>query len=117
MKQARHPKAKLFHDSGLFAGIKSFSQLEDRIAALPDKNSKGAAFEVFTEACLATQKIYQASEVWPGNCVPTELRALKLGACRTEERGLVVYFQKFDKAREFFFRRFQRCLLMSTEGF
>lgn len=74
MSLPRHPKAKHIHESGLLAGIQCFAQLEARIAALPTEQARGAALEVFAEACLATQRIYQAREVWPGNSMPSALR-------------------------------------------
>lgn len=74
MHLPRHPKAKHFHDLGLMSGVKSFRDLEARIAALPTEQAKGAALEVFAEACLATQRVYQAREVWPGNSIPASLR-------------------------------------------
>lgn len=55
---------------GLFDLLKSFSELESRIAALPTERDRGDAFEVFAEAYLATQKILGAEEVWPGDQVP-----------------------------------------------
>ena len=67
MNFPRHPKAKHFHELGLMEGVQSFSELESRIAALPSEQARGAALEIFAEACLATQRIYQAREVWPGN--------------------------------------------------
>ncbi len=74
MSLPRHAKAKHFHQSGLLAGIESFAQLEARIAALASEQARGDALEVFAEACLATQRIYQAREVWPGNSMPSTLR-------------------------------------------
>lgn len=74
MPKAQHPKAASFVRQNLFAGVTSFTELEARIAALPDEQTRGHAFEVFTEACLATQRIYQAREVWPGNSLPSMLR-------------------------------------------
>ena len=56
------------------AGVQSFTELESRIAALPSEQARGAALEIFAEACLATQRIYQAREVWPGNSMPASLR-------------------------------------------
>ncbi|NDA63947.1 MAG: hypothetical protein EBX50_18255 [Chitinophagia bacterium] len=45
-----HPKTSEFARSGLFAGVKSFEELEKRIAAIPENKGKGDAFEVFAEA-------------------------------------------------------------------
>ena len=74
MNLPRHPKAKHFHELGLMAGVQSFTELESRIASLPSEQARGAALEIFAEACLATQRIYQAREVWPGNSMPASLR-------------------------------------------
>jgi superfamily II DNA or RNA helicase len=74
MNLPRHPKAKHFHGLGLMAGVQSFAELETRIASLPTEQARGAALEVFAEACLATQRVYQAREVWPGNSMPSPLR-------------------------------------------
>lgn len=40
---------------------------------LSTNNERGNAFEIFAEAYLATQKIVQAKEVWPGNSIPLDL--------------------------------------------
>ncbi|HZM02484.1 MAG TPA: hypothetical protein VFC44_05640 [Candidatus Saccharimonadales bacterium] len=47
MATARHPKATFFVQRHLFSGLTSFAELEQKIAALPDEQSRGAAFEVF----------------------------------------------------------------------
>ncbi len=65
MAAARHSKAGEFVRRGLFAGVRDFAELERRIAALPDEQSRGAAFEVFAEAHLATQRGHDAATVWP----------------------------------------------------
>lgn len=57
MPKAQHPEAASFVRQNLFAGVTSFTELEARIAGLPDEHSRGAAFEVFAEAYLATQRI------------------------------------------------------------
>jgi superfamily II DNA or RNA helicase len=73
MATARHPKATLFVQRQLFSGLTSFAELESRIAALPDEQSRGDAFEVFAEAYLATQRKHDAAQVWPHNSVPLDL--------------------------------------------
>ena len=73
MATARHPKATFFVQRHLFAGLTSFAGLESKIAALPDEQSRGAAFEVFAEAYLATQRKYDAAQVWPHGSVPLDL--------------------------------------------
>src|SRR5437763_13364130 len=70
MPKAQHPKATSFVRQNLFVGLTTFAELEARIAALPDEQSRGAAFEVFTEAYLATQRKHDAAKVWPLACVP-----------------------------------------------
>jgi len=70
---ARHPKAKYFVQRHLFAGLTSFAELESKIAALPDEKSRGDAFEVFAEAYLATQRKYDAAQVWPHGSVPLDI--------------------------------------------
>ena len=73
MATARHPKATFFVQRHLFTGLTSFAELEHRIAALPDEQSRGAAFEVFAEAYLATQRKHDAAQVWPHGSVPLDL--------------------------------------------
>ncbi|MCU0786072.1 MAG: DEAD/DEAH box helicase family protein [Verrucomicrobia bacterium] len=73
MANARHSKAGRFVQQRLFAGLSAFVELERRIAALPDEKSRGDAFEVFTEAYLATQRKHDAETVWPLPSVPTEI--------------------------------------------
>lgn len=81
MAQAQHPKAGEFFRRGIFAGLRDFAELEQRIVALPDEQSRGAAFEVFAEAYLATQRRHDAAVVWPLTAVPTQtLQTLGLSA-------------------------------------
>lgn len=88
--------------------MKSFEELEARILKLPDQQAKGAALEVFAEACLATQRVYQAHEVWPGNSMPAALRqSLRLpmtdmgvdGVFVTAADEAVCYQSKFRTGR------------------
>ena len=72
---SKHKKASAFVKSGLYKGLSEFQKLERRITALPE-GERGDAFEIFTEACFATQAIYQASEVWPGTEIPGSVREL-----------------------------------------
>jgi hypothetical protein len=67
---ARHSRAYHFSASSLFSGLTSFAELEQRIVDLPTPQERGDAFEVFAEAYLATQKVNQASTVWPDGAVP-----------------------------------------------
>ena len=68
-----HPKAKEFFKAGLFSGLKSFDELEKRIATFDDDKRKGDSFEVFAEAYLATQRKHDAEKIWPLNAVPLEI--------------------------------------------
>jgi superfamily II DNA or RNA helicase len=69
---ARHPKATSFVQRRFFSGLSIFAELEQKIAALPDEESRGDAFEVFAEAYLATQRKHDASQVWPHGSVPLD---------------------------------------------
>lgn len=81
MDKPRHPKSKHFLGLRLFAGVRDFAELEQRIATLPNEQSRGAAFEVFAEAYLATQRRHDAATVWPLASVPTQkLQTLNLAA-------------------------------------
>src|ERR1035437_6671004 len=73
MVTARHPKATFFVQRHLFSGLTRFAELESKIAALPDEQARGAAFEVFAEAYLATQRKYDAAQVWPHSSIPLDL--------------------------------------------
>jgi hypothetical protein len=76
--RAKHRHTRRFVVSGLFDGIRSFGELERRIAQLPKEQDRGDAFEVFAEAYLATQKIIGAEQVWPDKEIPIAV----LDACR-----------------------------------
>ncbi|CAK8711346.1 MAG: Restriction endonuclease [Candidatus Electronema aureum] len=81
MPKALHPKAAAFVSQNFFVGLTSFAELENRIAALPDNQSRGDAFEVFAEAYLSTQRRHEAAHVWPLNAVPSAvLQRLNLGS-------------------------------------
>jgi superfamily II DNA or RNA helicase len=71
-----HPKAKEFAKSGLFAGVKSFAELEKRIAAIPENKGKGDAFEQFVKAFLLLDPEYatKISDVWIHHEVPSAIR-------------------------------------------
>ena len=73
MPKAQHPKAASFVRQNLFAGVTTFAELETRVAALPDEQSRGDAFEVFAEAYLATQRKHDAANVWPLTAVPSQI--------------------------------------------
>ena len=90
MPKARHPKAERFVREGLFKNLNDFSEFERRVAALPDEQARGDAFEVFAEACLATLRQHDAAEVWPLAAVPLDvLRSLALGTSDFGVDGVV----------------------------
>jgi superfamily II DNA or RNA helicase len=73
MRRPSHIAAGEFVQSGLFSELSTFDQLEDRIAAFTEDWKRGAAFEVFAEAYLVTQRQHDAAKVWPFKAVPVEL--------------------------------------------
>ena len=80
----KHPKAQYYLQQQLFDGLSTFADLEQRIAGLPSKQGRGDAFEVFVEAYLATQPLYQAKTVWPFAALPLAIKnrfALGLSDC------------------------------------
>jgi superfamily II DNA or RNA helicase len=103
-----HPKAREFAKSGLFAGVKSFADVEKRIAAIPENKGKGDAFEVFAEAYLSTQRRHEVGTAWPLDAAPLDLlKKLKLplkdygvdGVTSTPLGGHQVYQVKFRSGR------------------
>ncbi len=73
MSKPLHPKARVLQRAGLFAGLKTFAELETRIAALSEEKARGDAFEVFAEAYLATQRKHDAAHVWPHGSMPLDV--------------------------------------------
>lgn len=73
-QKPKHPKAGLYLQQKLFNGIARFAALEQRIADLPTKQARGDAFEVFTEAYLSTQLLYQTKTVWPFSALPLVIK-------------------------------------------
>ena len=61
---SKHAQAPLLISQGIFDSVKTFQNLEQRISALIDTNTKaqGDAFEIFVEAYLATQPLQQCQE-------------------------------------------------------
>jgi len=61
-----HSKAREFAKSGLFAELRSFEELEKRIAKIPENKGKGDAFEQLVKAFLLLDPEYatKISEVW-----------------------------------------------------
>lgn len=82
----KHPKTLTYLKQGIFSDLKSFKELEKRIAKLKTDKEKGDAFEVFAEAYLATQKISQADVVYPFDKIPTSI-AKKLALDTEKDRG------------------------------
>ena len=74
MGKPRHLKTQAFIHKKLFENIPGFNELESRISALPTKQERGEAFEVFAEAYLATQAIAQAKQVFPFDAIPLPIR-------------------------------------------
>lgn len=106
---SRHSSSSRILNSGLFDGLVTFTELENRISLLPSNKERGDAFEIFAEAYFATQKIAQAQEVWPFEAVPPGQRqALSLdtgrdmgvdGTYLTIEGDLRAYQVKFRSSR------------------
>lgn len=108
MPNAKHPKTSFFAQQKLFSGLSTFYDLEQRIAALPDKKSRGDAFEVFAEAYLVTQRKHEAENVWPLASIPSDVQnSLQLfaqdygvdGVLKTRLGKLSAYQVKFRTGR------------------
>ena len=104
--------AALLIRRGLYDDLHSFTELEQRISALGDENTKvvGDAFEVFVEGYLATHQKMQAEAVWLVGQVPQDIRQqLNLpndakgidGVFRTRTGTLVPYQVKFRSQRAY----------------
>src|SRR5262249_45372665 len=109
---SKHSSAAQLIQRGLYDDLHSFAQLERRISALGDENSKavGDAFEVFVEGYLATHQKLQAEAVWLVGQVPLDVRQkLNLpndakgidGVFRTRTDTLVPYQVKFRSQRAY----------------
>jgi len=107
---SKHANASLLIRRGLYDNLHSFAELEQRISALGDENSKavGDALEVFVEAYLATHQKLQAEAVWLVGQVPQGIRQqMNLpndakgidGIFRTRTGVLVPYQVKFRSQR------------------
>src|SRR6516165_11585639 len=109
---SKHANAGSLIKRGLYDDLHSFADLEQRISALGDENTKivGDAFEVFIEAYLATNQKMQAETVWLVGQVPLDIR-LKLnlpndakgidGIFGTRTGSLVPYQVKFRSQRAY----------------
>src|SRR5262249_812221 len=109
---SKHPNAGVLIRRGLYDNLHSFADLEQRISALGDENSKavGDAFEVFVEGYLATHQKLQAEAVWLVGQVPQGIRErMNLpndakgidGIFRTRTGVLVPYQVKFRSQRAY----------------
>lgn len=104
----KHKQSKYFTDQGLFSELCNFIELETRISKLPQQE-RGDAFEVFAQAYFATQKISQASCVWPFDNISLHIRS-KLGLAnrdmgidgviKTNENNYNAYQVKYRSGRE-----------------
>jgi predicted helicase len=109
---SKHSSAGQLIQSGLYDELRTFAELENRINALGDENTKaiGDAFEVFVEGYLATQQKMQAETVWLVGGIPLDIRQqLNLpsdtkgidGIFRTRTGTLVPYQVKFRSHRPY----------------
>ena len=109
---SKHANAGLLIRRGLYDNLRSFAELEQRISALGDQNTKivGDALEVFVEGYLATQQKMQAERVWLVGQVPLEIRQqMNLpkdakgidGIFQTRTGTLVPYQVKFRSLRAY----------------
>src|SRR5215469_11461046 len=109
---SKHANAGLLIRRGLYDNLRAFAELEQRIGALGDENSKvvGDAFEVFVEGYLATHQKLQAEAVWLVGHVPQGIRQqMNLpndakgidGIFRTRTGTLVPYQVKFRSQRAY----------------
>ena len=96
---SQHPRQHTLPD-GLFRGLSSFRELEDKIARLPEPLERGDALEIFVEAYLWLTNIYQVQDLWLVGQIPLAVRTtLNLpsdhkgvdGAFRTRTGTLVPY--------------------------
>ena len=86
-----HPKASFFARNGFFHDLESFQELESRISKIQEDKEKGDAFEVFTEAYLATQRRHEAKCIWPAGTAPLEL--LQKTGITTSDYGIDGLYQ------------------------
>jgi hypothetical protein len=63
MDAPKHPKAAKY--ISFLAGVRSFKELEARIASLPAEDGIGDAFEVWVEGYLVRQEGIDAATLWP----------------------------------------------------
>jgi superfamily II DNA or RNA helicase len=106
MSTARHPRARHFSSEGLFRSLRNFAELEERIASLESPQDRGDAFEVFAEVYLATQRLHQAEEIWPGNSLPITVAA-RLGL-PLKDMGVDGVFRASDGSHHAYQVKFRR---------
>lgn len=105
---SNHPRLKTL-PGDFFAGLCSFRELEERIAALTESGlQRGDALEIFVEAHLQTSQLFQVEELWLVNQIPLSVRRqLKLpsdskgidGVYRKRDGSLASYQVKFRQGR------------------
>src|SRR6516164_5520473 len=109
---SKHANAAPLIRRGLFDGLSTFVELERRISALGEQNTKlvGDAFEIFVEAFLATHQKMQVSGIWLVGYIPSDIRQqLNLpkdtkgidGIFITRSGTLVPYQVKFRSQRAY----------------
>lgn len=106
----KHKKAKIFFDSGLFDDLSTFREIEVAIDKLDSNLEKGDAFEVFTEALIATSPIFQAEQVWPFESIPSSIKKQLLidtsrdmgidGVYKKKSGDYITYQSKFRRNRK-----------------
>lgn len=117
MPRPRHIHSHKLIENRLFAGLSCFADLEKRISALATPHERGAAFEVFAEAYLATQRVPQAKEVWPIGTESLELRQrLVLPAKDKGIDGLILAEDDQFTAYQVKFRQDRQTLLWDDLG-
>jgi predicted helicase len=97
MATARHSKAYGFVQQKLFAELASFTELEQRIANLPDEKSRGDAFEEFVKAYLLLEPEYASKlkHVWLLRELPQAVaKKLKLPAT---DQGIDIVAETNDR--------------------
>jgi predicted helicase len=107
---AKHTHATSLVSARIFDSLQEFSDLEAKIEALSQTNTKaqGDAFEIFAEAYFNCQKIFQVVDHWPVGQVPLEIRvALNLpsdqkgidGVIKNQAGESIPYQVKFRSGR------------------
>ena len=71
---AFNPKAAYWIRNHVFDDLRSFSDFEARVNAIPEEKDRGDVFEIFIEGYLATQSITQRVKHWVVGDIPLALR-------------------------------------------